>query len=92
MGNVCRAYYLGSNPPAKMVDRYKKAGGAFEVIRNEIKAGMTVGEFQEILIKYYKKVKLWEFNGWALGYELGLSLPPDWVGEFFFTLNGCRLY
>ena len=85
-GNVCRAYFIGSNPSEKMVDRYKKAGGAFEVIRNKIKAGITVGEFQSILIEYYKKVALWELDGWALGYELGLSLPPDWVGEFFFTL------
>jgi Xaa-Pro aminopeptidase len=86
-GNVCRAYYIGGNPPNNMVDRYKKAGGAFEVIRTKIKAGMTVGEFQEILIKYFKKVELWKLDGWALGYELGLSLPPDWVGEFFFTLR-----
>jgi hypothetical protein len=22
-----------------------------------------------------------------LGYELGLSLPPDWVGEFYFNVR-----
>ncbi|MDA1073071.1 MAG: hypothetical protein O2825_16980, partial [Proteobacteria bacterium] len=22
--------------------------------------------------------------GWVLGYEMGLSLPPDWVGDFYF--------
>jgi hypothetical protein len=70
-----------------MVDRYKKAGGAFDVIREKIKAGMTVREFSRILKKYYEEVGLWNLDGWALGYELGLSLPPDWVGEFFFSLH-----
>jgi len=30
---------------------------------------------------------LWKIEGWALGYELGLSLPPDWVGDFYFCLT-----
>lgn len=86
-GNVCRGYYIGDNPPENMVDRYKKAGGVFDVIREKTKAGMTVREFSRILKKYYEEVGLWNLDGWALGYELGLSLPPDWVGEFFFSLH-----
>ncbi|PYM59893.1 MAG: aminopeptidase P family protein, partial [Candidatus Rokuibacteriota bacterium] len=36
---------------------------------------------------YYREVGLWDVAGWALGYELGLSLPPDWVGEFYFNIR-----
>ena len=47
---------------------------------------MTVAEVNSRLRQYYEEVGLWGQPGWALGYELGLSLPPDWVGEFYFHL------
>jgi hypothetical protein len=47
-----------------------------------------VREVNARLRKYYEDTGLWsETHGWALGYELGLSLPPDWVGEFYFHLG-----
>jgi len=86
-GNVLRGFYVGGNPPARMVDQYKRASGVYEVIRKKTKAGMTVAEVNHTVRKYYEDVGLWEQDGWALGYELGLSLPPDWVGEFYFNLR-----
>ncbi len=82
-GNVCRSYFLG-DPPAVMVERYAKAAGVFAVIKSEVKAGMTVAEVIAVLRRYYEEVGLWGTEGWGLGYELGLSLPPDWVGDFYF--------
>jgi Xaa-Pro aminopeptidase len=82
-GNVMRGYFLG-DPPAAMVDQHRRAGGVFEVYAREVKAGMTVRAVNEILRRYYQSVGLWDSPGWALGYELGLSLPPDWVGDFYF--------
>jgi Xaa-Pro aminopeptidase len=83
-GNVMRGYYLGDPPPA-MVDRHRRAAGGYDVMRTQVRAGMTVREVNEILRRYYQEVGLWDLPGWALGYELGLSLPPDWVGEFYFN-------
>lgn len=85
-GNVMRGYYLGE-PPKTMVDRHRRAAGAFDVFRREVKSGMTVGEANAVLRQYYKEVELWDEPGWGLGYELGLSLPPDWVGEFYFNVR-----
>lgn len=82
-GNVMRGFYLGDPAPA-MVDQHRRAAGAFDVIRTEVKAGMTVREVNAVLRRYYEEVGLWNEPGWALGYELGLSLPPDWVGDFYF--------
>ncbi len=82
-GNVMRGYFLG-DPPAAMIDQHRRAGGVFEVYAREVKAGMTVRQVNETLRRYYQSVGLWDSPGWALGYELGLSLPPDWVGEFYF--------
>jgi Xaa-Pro aminopeptidase len=85
-GNVMRGYYLG-DPPAAMLDRHRRAAGAFEVMRAEVRAGMTVREVIAILRRYYQEAELWNVPGWALGYELGLSLPPDWVGAFYFHVH-----
>ena len=81
--NVQRGYVVG-DPPAAMMENVDKAAGAFPVMATEVKAGMTVGQVIAILQRYYKEVGLWDTPGWGLGYELGLSLPPDWVGEFYF--------
>lgn len=85
-GNVMRGYFLGDPSPA-MIDRHRKAAGAFPVFAREAKAGMTVGQVNAIMRRYYEDVGLWNEAGWGLGYELGLSLPPDWVGEFFFNVR-----
>jgi Xaa-Pro aminopeptidase len=90
--NCKRSYYLGDDPPGHLVDRYQLSGGSFDLIERELYAGMTVGEVNARLRQYYEETGLWtEASGWALGYELGLSLPPDWVGEFYFNV-GDHLY
>ena len=81
-GNVMRGFFLG-DPPKEMIDLHHRAAGAFDVIRT-VKAGMTVREVNDILRDYLQSVQLWNEPGWALGYELGISMPPDWVGEFYF--------
>jgi len=85
-GNVMRGYFLG-DPPREMVERNRLAAGVFDALRAEMRAGMTVHAFNAIARRYYEGVGLWDQPGWALGYELGLSLPPDWVGDFFFNVR-----
>ena len=85
-GNIMQGHYFGE-PPKELVDRYRRAAGVYDVIENECKAGMTVADVNKILNRYYREVGLGDEPGWALGYELGLSLPPDWVGEFYFNIK-----
>lgn len=88
-GNVQRGYILGDVPKG-LEDRTRRAAGAFDVFTREVKAGKTVAEVNAILRRYYEEVGLWDTPGWALGYELGISLPPDWVGEFYFNVRDDR--
>ena len=89
--NALRGYLVGEAPPDALVDRYERSAGVFDVIRTDVKAGMTVREVNARLRAYYDEVGLWtETDGWGLGYELGLSLPPDWVGDFYFHLGDDR--
>jgi Xaa-Pro aminopeptidase len=86
--NSKRSFYVGNDPPPKLVERYRRSGGSFGVIERELHAGMTVREVNARLRRYYEDTGLWsETAGWGLGYELGLSMPPDWVGEFYFHLG-----
>ncbi len=84
-GNVLRGHYMG-DPPPELLDRYRRAAGVYDMIEAELRAGMTVGEVNGRLRSYYASVGLDAGEGWALGYELGLSLPPDWVGDFYFNM------
>jgi Xaa-Pro aminopeptidase len=81
--NIMRGFYLG-DPTREMLDLYSKAAGIFELFRTEVKAGMTVGAVNALIRHYLAEVGLLDGAGWVLGYELGLSLPPDWVGDFYF--------
>jgi Xaa-Pro aminopeptidase len=85
-GNVMRAFYLG-DPPAEAVDRYARAAGAFEIVRSMVKPGAPIAPLNRELKRYYEQVGLWGQRGWGLGYELGVAFPPDWVGEFVFTVG-----
>ena len=87
--NVQRGYVVGEAPKA-MMENVAKAAGAFDVMASEVKAGMTVRQVIAVLRRYYQDVGLWDQPGWGLGYELGLSLPPDWVGEFYFHVRDER--
>jgi Xaa-Pro aminopeptidase len=82
--NVGRSYFMGDPPPA-LVERYDKAGGVYEVLRSTAKAGTPVVEVTRALREYYREVGIWEEEQWAGGYELGISFPPDWVGNFLFN-------
>jgi Xaa-Pro aminopeptidase len=91
-GNSKRSYYVGDDPPSELIDRYQLSGLSFDLIEQEFRAGMTVREVNTRLRQHYEQTGLWtETGGWALGYELGLSLPPDWVGDFYFNV-GDHLY
>ncbi len=81
--NVMRGFYVGE-PSREMIEQHRKAAGIFDLFRTEVKAGMTVGEVNALIRRYLTEVGLADGAGWVLGYELGLSLPPDWVGEFYF--------
>jgi Xaa-Pro aminopeptidase len=84
--NVGRSYFLG-DPPRALVERYEKAGGAYAVLRETAKAGTPVADVMRALRAYYREAGIWESEQWAGGYELGISFPPDWVGNFLFNVQ-----
>jgi Xaa-Pro dipeptidase len=84
--NICRTYWLG-DPPAELLRRGNAYAGALEVLCAEAKPGTPVREVNAALRRYYADEGLWDLTRWVGGYELGISFPPDWVGEFVFSAD-----
>lgn len=84
--NLARGYFLG-DPPKDLVKLYALAGGAFKVLEEHGKAGTPVPEVCRELRRYYVETGIWSLREWVGGYEMGIAFPPDWVGEFVWTVE-----
>ena len=84
--NAARVFWIGS-PPDELVEHGRKAGGAFEILEACVAPGVPVAEVNRRLRAYYREAGIWELRQWVGGYELGISFPPDWVGEWTFTVE-----
>jgi Xaa-Pro dipeptidase len=80
--NVTRTFLWG-DPGPELLRMVEVSKGAFDVVTNMAKAGVRVATVTRALREYYNG------QGWervqALGYELGISFPPDWCGEFMYS-------
>jgi Xaa-Pro aminopeptidase len=85
--NVCRGYWVGDEPPEFMVQNYKLAAGGFDVLSKVAKAGTPIKEVNRALREHYRGAQNQSSISYAMGYELGLAFPPDWVGEFQFGIE-----
>jgi Xaa-Pro aminopeptidase len=81
-------YFLGEPPPVA-VALMEVLAGAYDVIRRVAAVGTPVRELNQALREYYVEQGVWHLNSqyWVGGYELGISFPPDWVGDWLFTVN-----
>lgn len=81
-------FYLGE-PPQVAVDLMTVLAGAYDVLTGTATVGTPVAAVNQALREYYQQVGVWDLNSqyWVGGYELGISFPPDWVGEWLFTVN-----
>jgi hypothetical protein len=61
--------------------------GAYELLTSIAHAGVPVKTVTMALKDYYEDAGTWGLHSWTGGYELGLSFPPDWVGEFVYTIG-----
>ena len=83
--NLARTFSMGE--PAKDVREMTRTSlASIDIIRQMIKPNLRVGDLAKALLDYYKKVGIWEERGWIGGYEMGVAMPPDWVGNFVFDL------
>ena len=81
-----RSYSIGE-PHPDVADAVSKAAGAFDVLGETAKPEMLVQEVAEALKRYYEEVGLTGEQWWTGGYDLGASMPPDWVGPWSWDIE-----
>lgn len=79
--NIARTYFWG-DPPKEMLRLAKASEAAFEVLTRTAKAGTPVSVVAAALKRHYQDQGVWENRWYVGGYELGIAMQPDWVGEF----------
>ena len=66
-------------PPAPLVAEARLLAGVYDVVAETALVGTPFRDVHAAVRRYFTGVGI---DGWVGGYELGLSFPPDWVGEF----------
>jgi Xaa-Pro aminopeptidase len=79
--NIARTYIWG-DPPKEMLRLAKASDGAYAVLTRNAKAGTRVSATAAELKRYYQDQGVWDNRWYVGGYELGIAMQPDWVGEF----------
>ncbi|MCQ4637037.1 Xaa-Pro peptidase family protein [Anaerovorax odorimutans] len=88
-----RAYSLGE-PPKEIAESYAMAGKIMRQVAKIIKPNLSIDDFYDEITRFIKDEGAWDEQYWLGGYELGISFPPDWVGNFvydpYIDSNGAR--
>jgi Xaa-Pro dipeptidase len=79
--NIDRTFVWGE-PSAELVRMNEAATEAMEVLQEVAKAGTSLDTVNRALRAHYTAKDIWRFHNYCGGYELGIAFPPDWVGEF----------
>lgn len=82
--------YTFREPPQAAVDLLKLLAGGFDILLERARPGVRIGDVNAELYAYYRDAGVFELNSsvWIGGYEMGIAFPPDWVGEWKFTVVG----
>ena len=83
-GDLLRTYFAG-DPPKDLAQRLADSAGAYPVLASAARPAATVGRVVAELGRYYQTTGMNKEFCYLLGYELGISFPPDWVNEWYFT-------
>lgn len=84
--NLARGYFIGE-PPSELIELHHLSAGSYAILEETAKAGSSIPEVCRTLRNYYEKAGIWDQRAWVGGYELGIAFPPDWVGEFLWTVE-----
>lgn len=82
--------YAFKEPPKAAVELMSILTGGFDILTERARPGVRIGDVNRELYAYYEEAGVFELNSsvWIGGYEMGIAFPPDWVGEWKFTVVG----
>jgi hypothetical protein len=74
--NAARCYYWG-DPTPELRRLSDAAKGGIETLVAAAKAGTPIAAVNKAM----------RIRGYSGGYDIGIAFPPDWVGDFEFSIN-----
>ena len=81
-----RVFSLGE-PAPELRRLVEITAGAYDVVVETARVGMAFSELHRALLDYFRAQGLPDELFFAGGYELGIAFPPDWVGEFLWSIH-----
>jgi Xaa-Pro dipeptidase len=84
--NMARCFCLGEPHPV-VAERIGHVTAAVDVVQEALRPNLPVRELLAAVEAYYQETGLLGDEWWIGGYELGVAFPPDWVGDFEYTLG-----
>ncbi len=78
--DIARTFSLGE-PDPRWVDMMEKASKCVERVLEAVKIGDPTQVAQDVADKYIDSVGLRKYVWFIGGYDLGIAIPPDWVGH-----------
>ena len=92
--NLSRSLFVG-DPPEDLVKMVAASAHSYEVLATGLQPGVLINDVMKEMKRYYQDCGLWPHQRWIGGYELGVALPPDWVGPSFWDIatdHGSRCF
>lgn len=81
--DIARIFSVGE-PDSRWIDLYEKAAGSVDKVVAQVRPGDPTMKVQEIADAHIDEMGLRKYVWWIGGYEMGISIPPDWVGPVFY--------
>ncbi|MGE0237814.1 MAG: M24 family metallopeptidase [Parvibaculaceae bacterium] len=83
--NIARTFAVGE-PDRRWTDLVETSRVSFDRIIEQVRPGDPMEKVVEVAMEYLNAVGIGE-RGWFIGgYDVGIAIPPDWVGHTY--LNG----
>lgn len=84
--NLARTFAIGE-PTASVRRSMEAAYAASAVFDAALHPGALVDDVLLSVAEHYRSAGILDDAWWVGGYELGASFPPDWVGQFLYSLG-----
>jgi Xaa-Pro aminopeptidase len=84
--NAARTLSIGE-PDAAAVELMDLLAQGAALFEESAGPGVSIADVQRTLRSFYRDAGIWERRGWLGGYEFGIAFPPDWVGEWMFSVD-----
>jgi Xaa-Pro aminopeptidase len=84
--NMARCFSIGE-PRPEVRRRIAEVLATVDVVAEVLRPGVAVDDLLAAVHGYLSETGLLGEEWWVGGYELGVAFPPDWVGDFSYSLG-----